>query len=109
MKILYDHQIFHRQKHGGITRYFVELIKGLKKIGNNEIQISIENTDNEYIKDLSELINKSIKVNQLYLKIKIKTNSITFTIKPMTSNEFEFGTLNGISTWSTKMIPISMK
>jgi hypothetical protein len=63
----------------------------------------------KYIKDLSELINKSIKVNQLYLKIKIKTNSITFTIKPMTSNEFEFGNLNGISTWSTKMIPISMK
>jgi len=63
----------------------------------------------KYIKDLTTLINKSVKVNQLYLKIKIKTNSVTFTIKPMTSNEFEFGNLNGISTWSTKMIPISMK
>ena len=63
----------------------------------------------KYIKDLSELVNKSVKVNQLYLEIKIKTNSLTFTIKPMTSNDFEFGNLNGISTWSTKMIPISMK
>jgi glycosyltransferase involved in cell wall biosynthesis len=80
MKILYDHQIFHRQKHGGITRYFVELIKGLKKIGNNEIQISIENTDNEYIKDLSDFVkfknDSNHRKNYSYIsKIFLKKNN----------------------------------
>ena len=30
MKIIYDHQIFSSQNQGGISRYFVELIKELK-------------------------------------------------------------------------------
>ena len=36
MKIIYDHQIFSSQNQGGISRYFVELIKELKIILKNE-------------------------------------------------------------------------
>ncbi len=31
MKILYDHQMFLKQKYGGITKYFCELMKNLPK------------------------------------------------------------------------------
>ncbi len=31
MKVLFDHQIFCYQKHGGISRYFKELMKELSK------------------------------------------------------------------------------
>lgn len=33
MKVLYYQRIFLRQKFGGISRYFVELIKGLPEFG----------------------------------------------------------------------------
>lgn len=33
MKILFDHQIFNLQKRGGISRYFAEIIGGLRKNG----------------------------------------------------------------------------
>jgi hypothetical protein len=55
------------------------------------------------------MINKAVKVNQLMLSIKIKTDYLIFTIKPMSYNEFELGTLNGIATWGTKKMTISMK
>jgi hypothetical protein len=63
----------------------------------------------KYGKTLSEMINKAVKVNQLMLSIKIKTDYLIFTIKPMSYNEFELGTLNGIATWGTKKMTISMK
>lgn len=31
MKLLYDHEIFARQKYGGISRYFYEIIKGISE------------------------------------------------------------------------------
>jgi len=52
VKILYDHQIFTTQKFGGISRYFTQIISNLP---NNILpEISIEYSDNVYLKTLSE-------------------------------------------------------
>jgi len=52
MKILYDHQIFSMQKFGGISRYFIELIKEFRK--HNEINVftSLTISENYYASDL---------------------------------------------------------
>ncbi len=49
MKILYDYQIFSLQKFGGISRYFIEIIKNLPS--NIQGEISVEFSDNEYLKN----------------------------------------------------------
>jgi len=50
MKILYDHQAFTMQDHGGVSRCFVELYKQLSK--DNDVQISLRETDNVYLKEM---------------------------------------------------------
>jgi len=80
MKILYDHQMFHRQQYGGITRYFAELIKGLNNIGNIDIRLSVGATDNKYIKELSNFVrlNNEIgigKNHSYFSKIFLKKSS----------------------------------
>lgn len=51
MKILYDHQIFSLQKFGGISRYFYEIITGLKKNFGIDVEHSVLYSSNEYLKD----------------------------------------------------------
>lgn len=46
MKIIFDYQIFSDQKHGGISRYFCNLIKGI----GHEARLPIHHHDNEYLK-----------------------------------------------------------
>ena len=40
MRIIYDNQIFHLQRHGGVSRYFIELASAMSKI-NNQIELRI--------------------------------------------------------------------
>ena len=47
MRILFDHQIYHYQNYGGISRYFYELTKGLLRL-DNECQNSIFLSENEF-------------------------------------------------------------
>ena len=58
MNICYDHQVFSTQLYGGITRYFIELAKGIPYIDRN--------TDVNILAPLyiSELLNE----NQLKIK-----------------------------------------
>ena len=51
MKVLFDDQIFSNQKFGGISRYFVELIKELKK-SNHQTKLSLKFSNNEYIGEI---------------------------------------------------------
>lgn len=51
MKILYDYQMFDAQKFGGISRYFVNLISGMKASPEMEEKISVLFTNNYYLKD----------------------------------------------------------
>lgn len=57
MKVYFDSHIFSYQKYGGISRYFVELIKNLpKEITCNE---NLRFTDNVYVKNNDKLFNKA--------------------------------------------------
>ncbi len=49
MKVLYDHQIFSYQNYGGISRYFVEIIDGLKKYSDVTPVIKLLPSDNVYL------------------------------------------------------------
>ena len=58
MKILFDHQIFLAQKYGGISRYFVELVKKYDSL-NQKYSLPIHYSNNVYLEDI-----KKIKVFQ---------------------------------------------
>ena len=50
MKILYDSQAFDMQRHGGVSRCFVELYKHLPK--DIEATFSVVETDNVYLNNI---------------------------------------------------------
>ncbi|WP_316746572.1 glycosyltransferase family 1 protein [Pedobacter gandavensis] len=51
MKILYDYQMFDAQKFGGISRYFANLISGMKAYPEMKEKVSVLFTNNYYLKD----------------------------------------------------------
>jgi len=51
MKVLYDHQIFSTQVYGGVSRYFVELIKNFKDSGSVKGDLSVLFTNNYYLRN----------------------------------------------------------
>ena len=61
MKVLYDSQVFDMQKSGGISRYFIEIIKNLPK--NIEYQLPLTYSDNVYLNEykITDLYNNSRK------------------------------------------------
>ncbi|MBP5771646.1 MAG: glycosyltransferase family 4 protein [Bacteroidaceae bacterium] len=54
MRILYDHQAFDMQTHGGVSRSFVELYKHLPK--DVEGKFSVLETNNVYLKELFPML-----------------------------------------------------
>lgn len=50
MKIWFDHQIFSIQRYGGVSRYFVELLRGLRKIDGIEADIIAPAHVNAYLR-----------------------------------------------------------
>lgn len=50
MKIWFDHQIFSIQRYGGISRYFVELLRGLRKLDGIEADIIAPAHVNAYLR-----------------------------------------------------------
>jgi glycosyltransferase involved in cell wall biosynthesis len=50
VRILYDHQTFQLQRHGGVSRYFLELMRHLQGLDSSiMVELAIEYSDNEYI------------------------------------------------------------
>ncbi|MEN8154844.1 MAG: glycosyltransferase family 1 protein [Acidobacteriota bacterium] len=49
MNVIFDHQIFSMQKHGGISGYFFNLYKNLVDLKNIKAEILIKYSDNSYI------------------------------------------------------------
>lgn len=49
MRILYDYQIFHTQKFGGVSKYFAELIKVFSSDDETEVLIPFTYTNNHYL------------------------------------------------------------
>ena len=64
--------------------------------------------NSKYSKTLTSIINKSLSVKQLYLDMKIKSDSINFHMKAMENSDFAIGTLNGIDSWGMKALTIYM-
>lgn len=63
MKVLYDHQIFTSQIYGGISRYFVELMKNFRDDDEIEYKISLRYSNNYYLKKLNSLTHKTFFEN----------------------------------------------
>ena len=74
MKILFDDQIFLSQKFGGPSRYFIELNKNLRRIGEKSFVIS------------------PIYINN-YLKNSLLTRTITVNISSLPSNMQKLDTI----------------
>jgi len=63
MKVLYDHQIFTSQIYGGISRYFFELIRHFKNDNKLKYEVSLEYSNNYYLKKLNNLTHKTFLEN----------------------------------------------
>lgn len=48
-QILYDHQIFSQQTHGGISRYFAELTQGISRLPGCTVDFNFCFTNNEHL------------------------------------------------------------
>jgi glycosyltransferase involved in cell wall biosynthesis len=55
LKILFDHQCFSNQEYGGVSRYFVELIKNLKQLNLASTEVSLKYSNNHYLNELPEV------------------------------------------------------
>ena len=54
MKIIYDHTIFWNQKFGGISRYFVNLIKKLNEKENIDYKVISPFYKNNYLNEIDK-------------------------------------------------------
>lgn len=68
---LYDHQIFSVQKYGGISRYYIELLREFSNREDIEAQLAIKYSSNEYLKDTEYNIKKIPKLNKCSIESKI--------------------------------------
>lgn len=83
MKILYDFQVFSWQRHGGISRYFAELIRHAKKDNTLSVEISIQHSVNAYLDQLG--IKQADKPSLVY---KLK-NKILKKLRILAPNNYE--------------------
>jgi glycosyltransferase involved in cell wall biosynthesis len=73
MKILYDSQMFLKQKYGGITKYFCELMKNLPK--EHSYKLALLFADNQHLKDYQlKKINVPLPKADFKGKGRLKTN-----------------------------------
>jgi len=66
MTILYDHQAFDMQDYGGISRYFSNLIHGIKERDEFKVLLPLQYSTNYYIRDLPQQMNYTIGRALLY-------------------------------------------
>lgn len=53
MKVLFDHEIFSKQRYGGISRYFANIYNALQNSVDSEAEIAAFCTHNYYINDIN--------------------------------------------------------
>lgn len=68
IKILYDSQMFDKQKYGGVSRYFANLISGLDNILQFHVEISVLSTQNYYLKGTRKWKFSNHLLGDLFLK-----------------------------------------
>ena len=86
MKIIFDYQIFVAQKHGGISRYFCNLIK---EIGD-DARLPIHQHDNEYLKEETGIVDEQDATkSRLNFFKKAPDGNKEATNKILTSGQFD--------------------
>ena len=68
MKVMYDHQIFSTQVYGGISRYFIELMKKIEKDDEIKYDLPLKISNNYYLKQLSNIFYTSFFLNYEFKK-----------------------------------------
>lgn len=68
MKVLFDHQTFHYQKYGGISRYFAEVIDGLKLNKKVSVELPLVYSHNAHLAE------KKMNPTKPYLEKNFKGN-----------------------------------
>ena len=69
MNILFDNQIFDLQRFGGISRMYTDIKNTLNETDEFNVDISIKETENEYLKDsYPSGKTKNFSVSEEYLK-----------------------------------------
>lgn len=63
MKIAYDHQIFTKQKYGGISRYFAELTKNLIRL-EQDVRVFAPLHQNEYLANFANTVTSGRHINR---------------------------------------------
>lgn len=76
LKILYDHQCFSYQDFGGVSRYYVELIKNIRESNLAEAELSLNFSNNHYLDELKEISVKSFFRNKRFFGKLTLTNYI---------------------------------
>jgi glycosyltransferase involved in cell wall biosynthesis len=56
IRVLYDHQMFDKQKQGGISRYFANLISGISQRAQITAQVSVLFTENYHLQAIHRMI-----------------------------------------------------
>ncbi len=75
MKLIFDYQIFLAQPHGGISRYFCNLIKHLKNDPRLDIQLPMHHHDNEYLKKNDQIVDFQNNKKSVFSLFKKTTDS----------------------------------
>lgn len=58
MKVLFDHQAFEFQRWGGVSRYHLELLRGLR--AHVEVELSLARSRNVHVAELNRLLGMSV-------------------------------------------------
>ena len=72
MKILFDHQIFNRQRFGGISRYFANIYETIHHTPHITAELSILYSENYYIRDFDGIL--SNRLGELLLSKESRCN-----------------------------------
>ena len=66
IRVLYDHQAFTMQTHGGVSRSFIELYKHLPQ--QVQAQIAVKESDNIYLREVQEVCPANDRYNKFLCK-----------------------------------------
>lgn len=72
MTIFFDHQTFSLQNYGGISRYFTELIKGIKENHEHNAHLSLRYSDNAYVGEIKKDVRKLLPGFEFNRKLSAK-------------------------------------
>lgn len=71
MRILFDDEVFFRQRFGGVSRIFAKLIEGIEQMPQHHLLFNCKYSENEYLLELKPQINSFFKPYQFPFKGKL--------------------------------------